>query len=101
MEGAANDEGRRAAEMTPWRDFDRESRGRTRGASPELCPIPEPLNSAEQWESYHHLDLDGMTRFELRLTRARVFMRLARERRPHPWLLERLKEVQRRLGRER
>lgn len=87
--------------MTPWRDFCRRAPRRTGDGSAELCPIPNPLDTAEQWESYHHLDLDGMSRFDLRLTRARVFMRLARERHAHPWLLERLREVQRRLGHER
>lgn len=65
------------------------------------CQIPDPLDTAEQWESYHHMDLDYLTRFELLLTRARLFMRLAREHQAHPWLLERLGEVQRRLKDER
>lgn len=77
------------------------AQGRARAMRGEFCPVPDPLDSAEQWESYHHLDLDGMTRFELAMTRTRLFMRLARERCAHPWLLERLAVVQRRLRHER
>lgn len=62
-----------------------------------FCPIPDPLESEAEWRAYQHLDLTEMSRFELRLAGARVVMRLAHEKCPHPWLLERHKAIARRL----
>jgi len=84
-----------------WREPRRTSHGDRGDGLVEVCPVPNPLDSLEQWESYHHLDLEYLTRFELLLTRTRLYMRLARDPKPHPWLLERLEEVQRRLKDER
>jgi len=83
--------------MTAWRALARTTAKEQRSTRGAVCSIPNPLDSAEQWDSYYHLDLEGVPRLELLLIRTRVFLRLADERPPHPWLLERLHEVQRRL----
>ncbi|MEP7028432.1 MAG: hypothetical protein ABI960_07545 [Candidatus Eisenbacteria bacterium] len=61
-------------------------------------PVANPLDSDVEWDRYYHLDLEDMTRAELQLERARLLMRLAHERDPHPWLRERHNHLQRRLG---
>lgn len=63
----------------------------------EVCPIPDPLDSDDQWAAYYHRDLPMMNVLELKLEQSKLFLRLSTERPPDPWLLERYEAIERRL----
>lgn len=59
-----------------------------------ISPIPNPLDSAEQFARANHLDLESMTPDALRLERARIRQRLLLDPTPVSWLAERLAAVE-------
>jgi hypothetical protein len=63
-----------------------------------FCTLPDPLVSYEEAERRAHRDLDAVGATELRQEREalRIWLRLVRS--PHPWFLERLRQLNERLG---
>ena len=76
---------------------DSQSRAKRRWLLDELYPVPDSLRSDEERERYCHEDLSQLTTEELQLERAQVVFRLTFDGAPHPWLLERLDEIDARL----
>lgn len=66
-----------------------------------IYPVPDPLESEEQWDVYHHRDVRKMSALEVRCSHARLVMRLSGETHPHRWLIERLELLNLRIGHER
>lgn len=69
----------------------RRIRAVTRGnrISAAVYPIPNPLNSEEDWLRSTHQDLNNMTKAELRREYYLVEWCLNVEDRPHGWLVQR------------
>lgn len=63
----------------------------TRGKkiSAAVYPIPNPLNSEEDWLRFTHQDLNNMTKAELRREYYLVELCLNVEDKPHSWLVQR------------
>ena len=62
-----------------------------------LYPIPQPLDSYEDWERYHHLDLDDLSLAQLRLELDRARFRLMLDDSPSEWHLERVRVLEQRV----
>ena len=64
----------------------------------QVCPVPNPYDSAGAFERYHHGDLSAMNLADLRRERRRVRCRLDLDERPSAWLRERLEAVRQTLA---
>jgi len=58
-----------------------------------LLQIPNPLDTHEQFQQFHHLDLVHLSREEWQQELSRVRFRLLFDPAPHPWLVERLEAI--------
>jgi hypothetical protein len=68
--------------------------GSWRDALERICPMPAPMRTSEDWERFHHMDLNQMTRGQLRLEEDRTRLRLTMEDHPDEWFLVRVEAIQ-------
>jgi hypothetical protein len=61
-------------------------------------PVPRnPALCDRDWDRWTHADLSSMTHEEILLERERLKFRLTLDKKPHPWLFERLAALEERL----
>jgi hypothetical protein len=63
-----------------------------------FCRKPDPFDTIEQYQRFHHFDVERLSLAELLLERDRVKQRLLLDARPDRWFLDRLRVLQERLA---
>jgi hypothetical protein len=66
-----------------------------------FCPIPDGLDTLEQWQRESHEDLAQRAPSQLLLERDQLELRLKMDQAPTPWLAERLQRVREAIGHAR